>query len=180
MVKVRKELRSWLKDMISQVGITSIFVTHDQEEAIEVADQIIVTNRGCVEQSGTPREIYREPATPFVAQFLGQSQQVGDISAFAGYKGETGDAILRPEEILLFSMDEAAPVKAFDTAVVTKAAFRGNHTEVEVRLPWGLTLTTTILPDGLPLQQGDAVGVSVKEAYVFRDGAGRRVKRNDM
>ena len=59
--KVRQELRSWLRDMITKVGITSIFVTHDQDEAIEVADEIIVTNKGHIEQIGTPRQIYREP-----------------------------------------------------------------------------------------------------------------------
>ena len=66
--KVRKELRGWLKNLIHSVGITSIFVTHDQDEAIEVADQIIVTNRGRVEQSGTPQEIYYNPETSFVTR----------------------------------------------------------------------------------------------------------------
>ena len=64
--KVRRELRNWLKEMIGQVGVTSIFVTHDQEEAMEVADTIIVTNEGRVEQIGTPEEICLHPATAFV------------------------------------------------------------------------------------------------------------------
>ena len=64
--KVRQELRSWLKEMISKLGVTSIFVTHDQDEAIEVADEIIITNRGHIEQMGTPIEIYRHPQTAFV------------------------------------------------------------------------------------------------------------------
>ena len=67
--KVRKELRSWLRELINRVGITSIFVTHDQDEAIEVADQIIVTNKGRIEQVGTPVEVYGNPKTPFMAQF---------------------------------------------------------------------------------------------------------------
>ena len=67
--KVRQELRSWLREMITRVGITSIFVTHDQDEAIEVADEIIVTNKGHIEQIGTPRQIYREPETAFMAEF---------------------------------------------------------------------------------------------------------------
>lgn len=71
--KVRKELRRWLKEMVEKVGITSIFVTHDQDEAVEVADEILVTNAGRVEQMGTPMEIYRNPQTPFVAQFIGES-----------------------------------------------------------------------------------------------------------
>lgn len=68
--KVRRELRSWLKGMIAQVGVTSIFVTHDQEEAMEVADQVIITNHGQVEQIGTPQEICDHPATPFVDSFI--------------------------------------------------------------------------------------------------------------
>mgnify|MGYP002508724170 CR=1 FL=1 len=68
--KVRRELRTWLKDMIGKVGITSIFVTHDQEEAMEVADTIIVTNQGRVEQIGTPEEICLHPQTDFVADFI--------------------------------------------------------------------------------------------------------------
>ena len=68
--KVRRELRNWLKEMIGQVGVTSIFVTHDQEEAMEVADTIIVTNEGRVEQIGTPEEICLLPATAFVDEFI--------------------------------------------------------------------------------------------------------------
>lgn len=68
--KVRRELRSWLKGMIRQIGITSIFVTHDQEEAMEVADQIIITNEGQIEQIGTPEEICSHPQTDFVEDFI--------------------------------------------------------------------------------------------------------------
>ncbi len=68
--KVRRELRTWLKEMIGRVGVTSIFVTHDQEEAVEVADTIIVTNQGRVEQVGTPEEVCRNPQTKFVADFI--------------------------------------------------------------------------------------------------------------
>lgn len=68
--KVRRELRTWLKEMINRVGITSIFVTHDQEEAMEVADTIIITNQGRIEQIGTPDEICLHPQTKFVAEFI--------------------------------------------------------------------------------------------------------------
>ena len=70
--KVRQELRSWLKEMIEKLGITSIFVTHDQDEAIEVADEIIITNKGHIEQKGTPLEIYQNPQTAFAATFFGR------------------------------------------------------------------------------------------------------------
>lgn len=68
--KVRRELRTWLREMIESVGITSIFVTHDQEEAMEVADTIIITNQGRIEQIGTPDEICHSPRTEFVKEFV--------------------------------------------------------------------------------------------------------------
>ncbi len=68
--KVRRELRRWLRGMIERVGITSIFVTHDQEEAMEVADTIIITNLGKIEQIGTPEEICQNPQTRFVEEFI--------------------------------------------------------------------------------------------------------------
>jgi len=68
--KVRKELRTWLRRLHDEMHITSIFVTHDQEEALEVADRVVVMNVGKIEQIGTPREVVEHPATPFVAQFL--------------------------------------------------------------------------------------------------------------
>jgi len=69
--KVRKELRRWLRRLHDEIHVTSVFVTHDQEEALEVADRIVVMNRGHIEQIGTPEEVYESPATPFVYQFLG-------------------------------------------------------------------------------------------------------------
>jgi sulfate transport system ATP-binding protein len=69
--KVRQELRRWLRRLHDEVHVTSVFVTHDQEEALEVADQVVVINQGRIEQEGTPEQIYHRPATPFVHHFLG-------------------------------------------------------------------------------------------------------------
>ena len=69
--KVRKELRRWLRRLHDEINLTSVFVTHDQEEALEVADRIVVVNQGRIEQVGTPDEVYDHPATPFVYEFLG-------------------------------------------------------------------------------------------------------------
>jgi sulfate transport system ATP-binding protein len=77
--KVRKELRRWLRRLHDELHITSIFVTHDQDEAIELADQLVLMNRGKVEQTGTTREVYANPATPFVYEFLGA------VNEFKGY-----------------------------------------------------------------------------------------------
>jgi sulfate transport system ATP-binding protein len=76
--KVRKELRRWLRRLHDDIHITSVFVTHDQDEALEVADRVVVMNEGKIEQVGTPEEVYDRPATPFVYSFL------GDVNLFHG------------------------------------------------------------------------------------------------
>jgi sulfate transport system ATP-binding protein len=76
--KVRKELRRWLRRLHDEVHVTSVFVTHDQEEAMEVADRVVIINGGKIEQEGTPRQVYEAPATPFVYGFL------GDVNLFQG------------------------------------------------------------------------------------------------
>ncbi len=76
--KVRKELRRWLRRLHEEVHVTSVFVTHDQEEALEVSDRVVIMNEGKIEQSGTPEEVYDRPATPFVYSFL------GDVNLFHG------------------------------------------------------------------------------------------------
>ena len=75
-VKVRRDLRRWIRNLHDQVGLTSIFVTHDQEEAMEIADRIIIMRNGNIEQVGTPQEVYQSPATAFVFDFVGNSSSV--------------------------------------------------------------------------------------------------------
>ena len=96
--KVRKELRRWLRRLHDEVHVTSVFVTHDQEEAMEVADRVVVMNHGRIEQVGTPDEVYDHPASPFVLQFL------GDVNLFHGRIGQghidEGDvSYVRPHEL---------------------------------------------------------------------------------
>ena len=74
---VRKELRVWLRRLHDEVDVTTLFVTHDQEEAMDVADQIVVMNEGRIEQTGSPRELYEEPANEFVMTFVGEVNQLG-------------------------------------------------------------------------------------------------------
>jgi sulfate transport system ATP-binding protein len=76
--KVRQELRQWLRRLHDEIGMTSVFVTHDQEEAFEVADRVVVMNKGRIEQNGTPREVFDHPANPFVMDFL------GNVNVFSG------------------------------------------------------------------------------------------------
>lgn len=80
--KVRKELRRWLRELHAALGITTVFVTHDQEEALELADEIVLMNKGRVEQIGSPENVYRDPATEFACGFLGSSNRFsGTVSA---------------------------------------------------------------------------------------------------
>ena len=78
--KVRKELRDWLRRLHDEVNVTTVFVTHDQEEALEVADEIVVINEGRVEQVGTPDQLYDEPANDFVMGFLGEVTSLGGLA----------------------------------------------------------------------------------------------------
>ncbi|MGH8703190.1 MAG: sulfate/molybdate ABC transporter ATP-binding protein, partial [Burkholderiales bacterium] len=71
--KVRKDLRRWLRELHDRTGYTTVFVTHDQEEALELADRVVIMNRGCLEQVGTVDEVYEHPRTPFVFDFLGDT-----------------------------------------------------------------------------------------------------------
>src|ERR1017187_6880410 len=94
--KVRKELRRWLRRLHDELHIASVFVTHDQEEALEVADRVAIMNHGRIEQVGTPADVYDNPANAFVYQFI------GDVNLFherAGAVGGAGDAYVRPYEL---------------------------------------------------------------------------------
>ena len=143
--KVRKELRRWLRRLHDEMHITSVFVTHDQEEAMEVADRIVVMNQGRIEQVGPPDEVYDHPATPFVLQFL------GDVNLFHGRDHKPGQTTtppavcyVRPHEIQVLARAEEGAVAAtlIDVLTVgpnTRLAFRpdegsGASGEIEVEL----------------------------------------------
>ena len=141
--KVRKELRRWLRRLHDEVHVTSVFVTHDQEEAMEVADRVVVLNRGRIEQVGTPDEVYDRPATPFVLQF------VGDVNLFHGRYGQAGEpggeeavAFVRPHELEVVAAagDDTWPVTLAQTLTVgpnTRLEFHheGDRGLVDVELP---------------------------------------------
>ncbi|MEO6361973.1 MAG: sulfate ABC transporter ATP-binding protein [Caldimonas sp.] len=97
--KVRKELRRWLRRLHDEMNVTSVFVTHDQEEAMEVADRIVVMNQGRIEQDGPPDEVYDHPATPFVLQFLGDVNRFGVGSGGPGDGATGGVSWVRPHEL---------------------------------------------------------------------------------
>jgi sulfate transport system ATP-binding protein len=117
--KVRRELRRWLRHLHDDVKVTSVFVTHDQEEALEIADRVVVMRAGTIEQVGSPEQVYHSPATPFVYEFL------GDVNHFE--RDQVGYA--RPHEIhveLDASSHDSIPVK------VEHVAARGSVVRVEL------------------------------------------------
>jgi sulfate transport system ATP-binding protein len=169
--KVRRELRSWLRNMISRLKITSIFVTHDQSEAIEVADRIIVTNGGRIEQTGAPIDLYRSPATPFVAHFIGESTVFDNCDSLVGFdklpQGTRG--AVRPEFARLYAPGESVQFEnSVQEATVEGLAFRGDSLEVTVRIH-NFSLTTSYSLERPRLGLGDKVKVLIYRVYAFEN-----------
>ena len=132
--KVRKDLRRWLRDLHRRLGLTSVFVTHDQEEALELADQVVLMREGNIEQIGSPRQIYDRPATPFVYEFLGSANRLpcqvqgGRIDVAGGWvEPPYGIAIadgaawlfVRPHDLAIERVGRAQGMPAVLTSVMT-------------------------------------------------------------
>ncbi|MDO4803312.1 MAG: ABC transporter ATP-binding protein [Lachnospiraceae bacterium] len=177
--KVRLELRTWLKEMITRLRITSIFVTHDQDEAIEVADEIIVTNQGRVEQAGTPRELYMHPATSFVAKFIGNSIEVKNFEQFRFFEksGKDTVAIVRPEHVRVFKKGESVQYsRSVEEAVVEDIIFRGSSLEIRVRLHGNLISSSRSITDPM-IEIGETVDVFIYTLFLV-DGDSITLVRN--
>jgi sulfate transport system ATP-binding protein len=171
--KVRKELRRWLRRLHDEVHLTSVFVTHDQEEAMEVADRIVVMNEGRIEQVGTPDQVYDHPATPFVLQFL------GDVNLFHGRTehapGGAADidqvSFVRPHELEILGAPapESWPATLSQTLTVgarTRIEFQRDGAEgyVDVELP---RAEFTALRDSLALERGSRVYLRPRKVTRF-------------
>ena len=115
--QVRGELREWLRRLHEEIHVTTIFVTHDQEEAMEVAEQIVVMNQGRIEQAGTPRELYESPRNEFVMSFIGPVNRLGD-------------AFLRPHDIQILPRRTASGTEA----LVERVVHLGFEVRVELKL----------------------------------------------
>lgn len=169
--KVRQELRIWLREMIEKLGITSIFVTHDQEEAIEVADEIVIINLGRMEQKGSPFEIYKNPSTAFVAQFIGQSTILEDIwrfQGFATYKNAK-KAVIRPEFIKIAKRNEIHEnMSAYEDGVVEDIIFKGSHLEIKI-LVRGSILTGRRLSTDEAVSIGEKIRVLIYRMHGFHE-----------
>jgi sulfate transport system ATP-binding protein len=180
--KVRRELRAWLRNMISSLKITSIFVTHDQAEAIEVADRIIITNHGRVEQCGSPIELYRDPATPFVASFLGESVVLDDYGKLLGFEAapQGSRGAIRPEFIQIYGPGETIQYShSVEDAEVVSLAFRGSFVEAVVKMKDYL-LTSTYSLEKQPISVGDTVKVLLYRLYAFEGDKARLVNNSRL
>lgn len=142
-LKLRKDMQNELKNIQHQTGITFIYVTHDQEEALSMSDTVVVMANGRIQQIGTPTDIYNEPENAFVADFIGESNIVDGVmlcdrkTRFAGHTfdcvdggfapNEAVDVVVRPEDV-----DVVAPDKGMLRGVVTGVTFKGVHYEIIV------------------------------------------------
>jgi sulfate/thiosulfate transport system ATP-binding protein len=129
--KVRKELRRWLRRLHDEMHVTSVFVTHDQDEAMEVADRVVVMNLGKIEQDGTPDEVYDRPATPFVLQFL------GDVNLFHGRFGHSPGGNVDPSDVSYVRPHEleivATPSEGTLAVTLSQALTVGPQTRIEFK-----------------------------------------------
>ncbi len=180
--KVRTELRSWLKEMVEKLGITSIFVTHDQDEAVEVADEIIITNHGTIEQMGTPVEIYKSPGTPFVAKFIGRSSVVEEYGKLKGFDQVEGAdrAVIRPEFIKISKSGKLDQyISAAETGIVKDVVFRGNRIDITVDINGIEVVGERSLEKDL-VAVGETVHVLIYRLYVFDEAQTYLLENKEM
>ncbi len=180
--KLRERVRDEIRDIQQRLAITTLFVTHDQDEALTVADRIAVMNNGRIEQYAPPAELYRTPATLFVAEFVGGLNRIDDVElrpgalrtatgelpcrALAGSPEPAGSGLtvgVRPEEIRLLAPDDpqGAP------ATVAKVLARGHFTELHLDAAGRRLRAYT--GGGAP-SAGESVRILVERALVYRDG----------
>ena len=174
--KVRKELRRWLRQFHDEIGLTTIFVTHDQEEALEIADQVVIMNNGRIEQVGTPQEVYDRPASPFVYQFLGnvnvlKAQALADSGApapqGAGMHAD-GRVYVRPHDIEVLPYDQDQPGLPAVVRFIHTAGSAARLTLEQVQNRETVEVETSrVTLANLDLKVGDLVNLRLRSAHSF-------------
>jgi putative spermidine/putrescine transport system ATP-binding protein len=159
-LKLREEMQIELKAIQQQVGITFIYVTHDQEEALTMSDRLAVFNRGRIEQVGAPADVYERPATAFVAGFVGTSNLLrGDVAR--SIVGESGTFTVRPEKIRLAEPDDpVGPDETSAPGTIRSVVYLGSDTRYVVTLDAGSELVVT--QQNLTTSSMDALALSGK------------------
>ena len=180
-LKLRKDMQVELKNIQQRLGITFIYVTHDQEEALSMSDTVVVMDGGIIQQIGTPLDIYNEPKNAFVADFIGESNILDGVMIddclvdFSGHrfecldkgfdKNEAVDVVVRPEDV-----DVVEPEKGMLKGVVTSVTFKGVHFEIIVDIggfKW-MIQTTDYQPEGAKIGlfiEPDAIHIMKKSEY---------------
>jgi sulfate/thiosulfate transport system ATP-binding protein len=151
--QVRGELREWLRRLHDEIHVTTIFVTHDQEEAMEVAEQIVVMNGGRIEQVGTPRELYESPRNEFVMSFIGPVNRLGN-------------AFVRPHDIQILPDPRGDTIEA----LIKRVVHLGFEVRVELTLPDGREIwaqVTRATAEELELTEGQILSVRLPPPRVF-------------
>ncbi|MBD1880146.1 TOBE-like domain-containing protein [Coleofasciculus sp. FACHB-T130] len=167
--KVRKDLRAWLRRLHDEVHVTTVFVTHDQEEAMEVSDEIVVMNKGRVEQIGTPAQIYDHPTTPFVMSFIGPVNVLPSTSRIFeanGFDSTQAEIFLRPHDVVVDTNPNGSSVPAR----VNRLIHLGWEIQAELILDDGQVVTAHITRerfDQLELEPQQRVFVKPKDAKSF-------------
>jgi sulfate transport system ATP-binding protein len=174
--KVRKELRRWLRHFHEEIHLTTLFVTHDQEEALEIADKVVIMNQAKVEQVGTPQEVYDRPASPFVYQFLGNVNvlrakvlaDAGVLPAGAAALQSDGLVYVRPHDVAISAHTPAAPgltaVLRFVDAAGPQA--RLALEEIGTRAPIDVEISRSEL-EALHLKVGDLASLRLRQSRSF-------------
>ncbi|WP_126428089.1 sulfate/molybdate ABC transporter ATP-binding protein [Brevibacillus marinus] len=159
---VREELRRWLRELHQKLGITGLFVTHDQQEALEIADRVVIMNDGRVEQIGTPYDVYHAPANPFVCGFIGRANRIpgrfdrnGQIAASTSFV-----SYVRPHDLEVTRQQR----KGAFPAIVRKVSAVGPH----VRLHLQETGSQLVLEAEMPLERYQALNVRENETVYVR------------
>ncbi|HQS09823.1 MAG: sulfate ABC transporter ATP-binding protein [Rhizobiales bacterium 24-66-13] len=176
--KVRKELRRWLRQLHEELPVTSVLVTHDQEEALELADRVVVMGKGRIEQIGTPGEVYDTPATAFVHDFIGESLSLpADVRGGRLFLGERAIALdsqgasegparllARPHEV-----DLADPAQApfFGKVLAVRTFGPIRRADIQIVVPSGHVVVEAAVPFGEGLEIGSQVGLVPRRYRVF-------------
>lgn len=164
--KVRKELRAWLRNLHDEMHVTTVIVTHDQEEAMEVADKIVVMNQGRIEQIGTPAEIYDQPASPFVMSFVGAVNVLPSHIALAPNRDQRSELFIRPHDLELHRQ----PQEGSAPAVLRRLTHLGRDIQAELTLASGEVVVAQLPRERIDyreLQAGDALHITSRDSRTF-------------
>ncbi|NIM14235.1 MAG: sulfate ABC transporter ATP-binding protein [Candidatus Aminicenantes bacterium] len=200
--KVRDNLANWLRELHNQIAITTILVTHDQKEAIEIADKIIVINRGKVEQIGTAREVYEQPETKFVSSFIGQTNVItGSVKGDHIYLGDTIIPIpisppsplpsgsepvvllVRPEDVIISKNKETSTSSSLK-GTIKHIHYRGNFYKIDINIGAnGIYLESSVGKQDFldqDLEVGDEIYTWFRDFQFFKAPEGEKEIRRKM